>query len=120
MFFLLFLWLMILLASLIFRSIIGYMRQAARDDAYRGPDNAAKTAHDKPQTGFPEKFGPPVETFQDPVCGVFLPETAAIARNVYGQTVYFCSEKCAKAYLAEHAVKAEHAGVRPEVKPSTA
>lgn len=41
------------------------------------------------------------EMVQDPVCETYVPKTAAIAKSVSGQTVYFCSQECAEAYVTK-------------------
>jgi uncharacterized protein len=41
------------------------------------------------------------EMVQDPVCQTYVPKTTAIAKNVSGQTIYFCSQKCADAFFKE-------------------
>jgi YHS domain-containing protein len=41
------------------------------------------------------------EMVQDPVCETYVPKTAALAESVNGQTVYFCSQKCADAFFKE-------------------
>lgn len=33
---------------------------------------------------------------RDPVCGVYVSEQVAVRREAGGQTLYFCSEECAK------------------------
>ena len=35
---------------------------------------------------------------RDPVCDTFIPRDSAIAQTIQGETVYFCSEICSKAY----------------------
>ncbi len=36
---------------------------------------------------------------QDPQCKVYVPQTRAVTRSIGGETVYFCSEDCAKKYV---------------------
>jgi uncharacterized protein len=35
-----------------------------------------------------------VKLVRDPVCGVFVAPTTALAARARGETAYFCSEKC--------------------------
>lgn len=35
---------------------------------------------------------------QDPVCRVYVPKGTAVAQSIGGQTYYFCSAQCAKAF----------------------
>lgn len=39
-----------------------------------------------------------IETHKDPICGMYVSEKDAITRQINGQTVYFCSENCAREY----------------------
>lgn len=39
-----------------------------------------------------------IETHRDPICGMYVSEKDAIIRRINGQTVYFCSENCAREY----------------------
>lgn len=39
-----------------------------------------------------------IETHKDPICGMYVSEKNAVTRQINGQTVYFCSENCAKEY----------------------
>ena len=41
------------------------------------------------------------EMVQDPQCKVYVPLDRALERKVGGQTLYFCSEDCAKKYVKE-------------------
>ena len=38
---------------------------------------------------------------QDPQCEVYFPKRDGIAVRLNGRTVYFCSEKCKQAFLAD-------------------
>lgn len=38
------------------------------------------------------------EMVRDPVCEIYIPRNTAVTRQVEGETVYFCSETCARAY----------------------
>ncbi|BDV44382.1 hypothetical protein GURASL_33050 [Geotalea uraniireducens] len=40
------------------------------------------------------------ETFQDPVCGVYVSEDDAVIGRVDGERVYFCSMACLEKYRA--------------------
>lgn len=96
---LLLIWLAIFLISYIYKSIIRKLVNV------RGRERSVSDREVKTErTGgtVREEFGPTVETIQDPVCGVYFPESEAISRNVLGQKMSFCSEKCAARYLAEH------------------
>ncbi|MCS7041341.1 MAG: hypothetical protein N2036_11460 [Bryobacteraceae bacterium] len=35
---------------------------------------------------------------RDPVCGVYVSEQVAVRREAGGETLYFCSEECARKY----------------------
>jgi YHS domain-containing protein len=37
---------------------------------------------------------PSVKLVRDPVCGVFVAPSTALAAHAGGETAYFCSEKC--------------------------
>jgi YHS domain-containing protein len=39
-----------------------------------------------------------VETFQDPVCGVFVTRGDAVSARMGGKQVYFCSTECREKY----------------------
>jgi YHS domain-containing protein len=41
-----------------------------------------------------EKESPATETFQDPVCGVYLSEADAVVGNLEGKRYHFCSMGC--------------------------
>jgi YHS domain-containing protein len=41
------------------------------------------------------------EMVQDPQCKVYVPLSRALERKVGGQTLYFCSEDCARKYVKE-------------------
>ncbi len=41
------------------------------------------------------------EMVQDPQCKVYIPLARALERKVGGQTLYFCSEDCARKYTKE-------------------
>jgi YHS domain-containing protein len=47
---------------------------------------------------------PPVRTggtlYKDPICGTYVSSDSAIAQNVGGETVYFCSTECRDKYRA--------------------
>lgn len=40
----------------------------------------------------------PNQMIQDPVCRLYVPKGSAVAANLGGQTYYFCSTDCAKAF----------------------
>ena len=40
---------------------------------------------------------------QDPVCGAYFPKRKAVALNVQGTSLYFCSPECRDRYLADQA-----------------
>ena len=48
-----------------------------------------------------ENDGPGEEMVRDPVCGVYVPKSSAVARRSGGSKVYFCSRECEKKYLAK-------------------
>jgi uncharacterized protein len=39
------------------------------------------------------------EMVRDPVCETYVPKATAIEKKMNGETVYFCSQTCAEAYL---------------------
>ena len=41
-----------------------------------------------------EKESSATETFQDPVCGVYLSESDAVVGNLEGKRYHFCSHDC--------------------------
>ena len=41
-----------------------------------------------------EKESPATETFQDPVCGVYVSESDAVVGNLEGKRYHFCSMGC--------------------------
>jgi YHS domain-containing protein len=47
---------------------------------------------------------PPVRTggtlYKDPICGTYVSSDSAIAQNIRGETVYFCSTECRDKYRA--------------------
>lgn len=40
----------------------------------------------------------PNQMIQDPVCRLYVPKGSAVSANMGGQTYYFCSTECAKAF----------------------
>lgn len=38
------------------------------------------------------------ETFQDPVCGVYIPEADAVVGRLEGKRYHFCSMECLKKF----------------------
>lgn len=54
-----------------------------------------KPRHPAPGGGESERM------VRDPQCGVYLPEGEALKRRIGGETVFFCSRKCEKAYRKE-------------------
>ena len=48
----------------------------------------------------PQKEAPPrgEETFQDPVCGVYVTSDDAVIGRVEGERIYFCSMACLEKY----------------------
>ncbi len=43
--------------------------------------------------------GDSMEMVQDPQCKIYLPRGEALQRAISGTTHYFCSEKCADAFI---------------------
>ena len=41
-----------------------------------------------------------VKLVRDPVCGVFVASSTALAAHARGETAYFCSEKCRREWEA--------------------
>jgi YHS domain-containing protein len=52
----------------------------------------------------PPPAPPPIHSggvlHRDPVCGTYVSSDSAIAQNIDGQTVYFCSPECRDKYRA--------------------
>ncbi len=40
-----------------------------------------------------------VETFRDPVCGVYVTRSDAVSAKIEGKWVHFCSTRCRESYL---------------------
>lgn len=38
------------------------------------------------------------ELVRDPACEVYIPKASALRKRIKGQTLYFCSPECARAY----------------------
>ncbi len=36
---------------------------------------------------------------KDPVCNIYIPESAAVKKVIGGKTFYFCSNKCAEEFI---------------------
>ncbi|MDY0162548.1 YHS domain-containing protein [Desulfobotulus sp.] len=51
------------------------------------------------------------ELVQDPVCGLYLPESEAVKAKVDGQEICFCSEACRKTFIE---AEKEKKGADPE------
>jgi YHS domain-containing protein len=51
----------------------------------------------KRSTEIPRRTGE-VETFQDPVCGVYVTKEDAVIGKLNGQRIYFCSTECLEKY----------------------
>jgi uncharacterized protein len=47
-----------------------------------------------------EKTSRGEEMVKDPQCGTYLPKSAALTRQVKGETCYFCSEECRTKYVS--------------------
>jgi YHS domain-containing protein len=45
-----------------------------------------------------EKESSATETFQDPVCGVYVSEADAVVGNLEGKRLHFCSLDCLKEF----------------------
>jgi len=39
---------------------------------------------------------------QDPYCGTYFPQRDGVSLRINGKTLYFCSEKCRDAFVAEN------------------
>lgn len=61
---------------------------------------AARALHDFVSGGTGRGRRPAIggKLHRDPVCGVYVSEQVAVRRESGGQTLYFCSEECAKKY----------------------
>jgi YHS domain-containing protein len=46
----------------------------------------------------PPKKGNEVETYRDPVCGVYVSEEDAVVGRMDGERIYFCSMECLEKY----------------------
>jgi YHS domain-containing protein len=51
----------------------------------------------KSSAEIPRKTGE-VETFQDPVCGVYVTRADAVIGKLNGKNIYFCSTECLEKY----------------------
>ena len=56
------------------------------------------TSHKEPPAKSGAKHDPGVETFRDPVCGVYVSEETAVIGRHDGQRHYFCSMNCLEKY----------------------
>ena len=50
-----------------------------------------------------------VETFQDPVCGVYVTRDDAVIGKLNGEKIYFCSKECLDKYCQDGAYTSTHA-----------
>lgn len=55
-------------------------------------------SHDEHSTKMQNDVNEQIETHKDPICGMYVSEKNAIIRQINGQTIYFCSENCAREY----------------------
>lgn len=46
----------------------------------------------------PPRKGGEVETFRDPVCGVYVSEEDAVVGRMNGERIHFCSRECLEKY----------------------
>jgi YHS domain-containing protein len=53
----------------------------------------------KKSSEIPRRTGE-VETFQDPVCGVYVTREDAVIGKLNGDRIYFCSTECLEKYQA--------------------
>ena len=51
----------------------------------------------KKSSEIPRRTGE-VETFQDPVCGVYVTREDAVIGKLKGERIYFCSKECLEKY----------------------
>ena len=70
---------------LILLSLIVYMIKKL----FRQPPSVKKTTSEG-QTG--------ENMVKDPVCNIYIPESAAVKKVIEGKTFYFCSNKCAEEF----------------------
>lgn len=52
----------------------------------------------QPQTKSAGSRDPGIETFRDPVCGVYVSEETAVIGRLDGERHYFCSMNCLEKY----------------------
>jgi YHS domain-containing protein len=50
-----------------------------------------------------------VETFRDPVCGMFVTREDAVMGRLGGERIYFCSTECLEKYRQDYANTSTHA-----------
>jgi YHS domain-containing protein len=50
-----------------------------------------------------------VETFQDPVCGVYVTRDDAVIGKLNGERIYFCSKECLEKYCQDRTYTSTHA-----------
>lgn len=56
------------------------------------------TSTEKPPAKHPNDRDQGVDTYRDPVCGVYVTEETAVIGRHYGQRHYFCSMNCLEKY----------------------
>ncbi len=74
----------LLLLFLIFFGFVWAVRQFLRPRKHVGPPSRGGSV--------PREEGE--EMVKDPVCGVYVPRSAAVTKGTSGGLRYFCSEKC--------------------------
>jgi YHS domain-containing protein len=62
----------------------------------------------KKTTEIPRRTGE-VETFQDPVCGVYVTREDAVIGKLNGERIYFCSTECLEKYRQNYKNPSSHA-----------
>lgn len=62
----------------------------------------------KSSTEIPRRTGE-VETFQDPVCGVYVTREDAVIGKLNGERIYFCSTECLEKYRQDTVHTSTHA-----------
>ena len=60
--------------------------------------SAIRALHERGHTASRNQISDKHQMVQDPVCRVFIPKGAAVQEEIGGQSYFFCSRECAKAF----------------------
>jgi YHS domain-containing protein len=84
----------------VFRMIATAMKQQFSEMMDSGKPRAGTTPNPPPPPPQSRPGGAGGALKRDPVCGMFIPESEAVTKQVRGETVYFCSGACRDKYAA--------------------